>query len=724
MTSITEPSKFVTPFAESGLKNTIPATANNATGKAGFDKGFPERTMLPKASGGIPPSGMDFNGILYDVTSAIRYMQAGGRPTYDSSFASAIGGYPLGAVLIGDDGVSVFQNAVAGNQADPNSGGAGWARPDLQMMELYRRSYAEAGYNVVGTFREGFTIVNANDVGIDETTGRGFTGPVGPVAAGTDPTSGGFVDASRKLSTYTFMGTGIPGLDTQALVSAFATESAQIILKGQFSFNNTSPLSLQEGSAYLGDATITSTDPSKSIIHTFQKNGFILGGSLKFKGDNELIASGYGSKLVMFEECVGFVINDRVTFGPSCWDGLYFRRCSDFRAVGFVSDFNKSSGFTLEDCKRYYVNPASSSNNGRISGTGGLPDLVVAMDSHKGRGFTVFCKTAPYADQENSVIALGSYKNNTEFGLRVFAQESSSNPGVKNLTIHMPVSANSGAPAGTYGPVVTVDKGVDIVVNDNASSPNENIRIVEPQITRSLLFGNTMSLAGDVKVKGGRSFSELENDLSALLIFSGTPDVEGHETDGFGYYYTPGSGSPTIRIKGALGRRLKAVQTSLISGSWVQGEFRARAVGAVDGMGCDDRTGLNLDVEMYGFASQITINHNTAGVISARTFDSITQGIQGKNSIFDPTKLALRRCSFDKAFPQFLGSTETLGEGTYAVTTVYSNAPPSVGQGIWPDGFFVNRRFKVTSGGGSVLQVGWLYRLATDTWSTVGHTIV
>ena len=62
--------------------------------------------------------------------------------------------------------------------------------------ESLRRSYAEAGYNVVGTFREGFTIVNSNDVGIDEATGKGFTGPAGPVAAGTDPASGGFVDVS------------------------------------------------------------------------------------------------------------------------------------------------------------------------------------------------------------------------------------------------------------------------------------------------------------------------------------------------------------------------------------------------------------------------------------------------------------------------------------------------------------------------------------------------
>lgn len=196
---ISEPSKITVPFAESGLKNPIPANSDNTTGKAGFDKGFPERTMLPKASGGIPPSGMDFNGILYDITSAIRYMQAGGKPTYDAALAAAIGGYPSGAVLLGDDGVSVFQNAVDGNATDPNSGGAGWTRPDLQVMELYRRSYAEAGHNVVGTFQAGFTYVNASDVGIDLATGKGYTGPAGDVAAGTDPASGWFVDKSGAL---------------------------------------------------------------------------------------------------------------------------------------------------------------------------------------------------------------------------------------------------------------------------------------------------------------------------------------------------------------------------------------------------------------------------------------------------------------------------------------------------------------------------------------------
>ena len=68
-----------------------------------------------------------------------------------------------------------------------------------QAFEALRRSYAEEGYNVVGTFQAGFTYVNTNDVGIDDATGKGFTGPAGPVAAGTDPAGDGFVDRSNEI---------------------------------------------------------------------------------------------------------------------------------------------------------------------------------------------------------------------------------------------------------------------------------------------------------------------------------------------------------------------------------------------------------------------------------------------------------------------------------------------------------------------------------------------
>ena len=66
--------------------------------------------------------------------------------------------------------------------------------------EALRRSYAEAGYNLVaGSFEVGGTLVNANDVLLHEVSGKAFSGPKGAVVAGTNPTSGGFVDMSNQL---------------------------------------------------------------------------------------------------------------------------------------------------------------------------------------------------------------------------------------------------------------------------------------------------------------------------------------------------------------------------------------------------------------------------------------------------------------------------------------------------------------------------------------------
>ncbi len=124
--SVPEPSKILTPWATSGLKNTIPPAANPVTGNAGFDQGFPAINMTAKEAGGIPPFGQDFNGILFSITEILRYVQAGGLPSFSAPLASAVGGYGKGAIVVGSDGFTVFQNTIDGNTTNPSSGGAGW----------------------------------------------------------------------------------------------------------------------------------------------------------------------------------------------------------------------------------------------------------------------------------------------------------------------------------------------------------------------------------------------------------------------------------------------------------------------------------------------------------------------------------------------------------------------------------------------------------------------
>ena len=123
---ISQPPFIKVPFAESGLKNAIPPNANNVTGNAGFDLGFPPINLTAVAAGGIPPYGQDMNGILYEITKNLQYQQTGTAVFYDAAFATAISGYPKGAKLLKLDGSGWWINSVSGNTSAPDSGGANW----------------------------------------------------------------------------------------------------------------------------------------------------------------------------------------------------------------------------------------------------------------------------------------------------------------------------------------------------------------------------------------------------------------------------------------------------------------------------------------------------------------------------------------------------------------------------------------------------------------------
>lgn len=125
--ALAKPSQITVPFSSNGVKNTIPETATGSN-LASMQEGFPVITMTDVDQGGMPPQGQDMNGILFDVTKAIQYQQAGGLFPYDATFAQAIDGYPLGALLTSADGSCLYQNTVSGNVSDPDNGGQGWSQ--------------------------------------------------------------------------------------------------------------------------------------------------------------------------------------------------------------------------------------------------------------------------------------------------------------------------------------------------------------------------------------------------------------------------------------------------------------------------------------------------------------------------------------------------------------------------------------------------------------------
>ena len=130
--SITIPTKIPIPFgfaAGAGEITTPIPTASQigvVNGRASLHDGFPPDTFLPLSTGGVPPFGADFNGILNEITSITQWQQAGGFFPYDSTFSTAINGYPIGAIIQAANYQGFWLNTTNGNTTNPDTGGAGW----------------------------------------------------------------------------------------------------------------------------------------------------------------------------------------------------------------------------------------------------------------------------------------------------------------------------------------------------------------------------------------------------------------------------------------------------------------------------------------------------------------------------------------------------------------------------------------------------------------------
>ena len=138
MQLINAPGKLVLPFANSGAKNSIPVASQIGivAGAASLTDGFPPLTRTPLAAGGVPPSGLDMNGIIYELSAILRWANAGAGYVYDGTFAadSNVGGYPKGARVLRSDGLGYWFNTTDNNTTDPEAAGtapalAGWV-PD------------------------------------------------------------------------------------------------------------------------------------------------------------------------------------------------------------------------------------------------------------------------------------------------------------------------------------------------------------------------------------------------------------------------------------------------------------------------------------------------------------------------------------------------------------------------------------------------------------------
>lgn len=131
MQTSSQPKLLPIPFADTGSKQNIPndSQIGITAGRASYTDGFPPLTRTPLAAGGVPPFGTDFNGVLNDITAALRWSQSGAGYPFNTDFNTAVNGYPKGARIPTSTLDGYWLNTVDGNTNNPEVSGSattGW----------------------------------------------------------------------------------------------------------------------------------------------------------------------------------------------------------------------------------------------------------------------------------------------------------------------------------------------------------------------------------------------------------------------------------------------------------------------------------------------------------------------------------------------------------------------------------------------------------------------
>lgn len=173
------PTKLTLAFANSGQKNTVPVPSQIGItpGAASYTDGFPPLTMTPVSQGGVPPSGLDFNGVLNEVSAPVLWQCAGASFPFDSTFAAAVGGYPIGAQVLRADGTGYWFNTIDNNSTNPDTGATptGWNSIALEAVSAVYA--AEQNTAAVGTSKILFDTVEFDSRGLWNAAGKHFLAP-------------------------------------------------------------------------------------------------------------------------------------------------------------------------------------------------------------------------------------------------------------------------------------------------------------------------------------------------------------------------------------------------------------------------------------------------------------------------------------------------------------------------------------------------------------------
>lgn len=221
------PTKFSIPWANSAggsFIRPIPQASQIGiqSGAASLTDGFPPVTFSPIAAGGTPPFGQDFNGILNQITLWNRWQAAGGPIQFDGTFATAIGGYPQGAIIQSTVTIGLLWcSLVDGNIGNPDFGGANWVPLNLTTGAVQFRPTAEsipgwvvANGQTVGNGASGATgLAAAVAANLFAWLWTNFPNTLCPVAGGRGASPAADFAANKTIQLLDWRGRGFMGTD-------------------------------------------------------------------------------------------------------------------------------------------------------------------------------------------------------------------------------------------------------------------------------------------------------------------------------------------------------------------------------------------------------------------------------------------------------------------------------------------------------------------------------
>lgn len=518
----------------------------------------------------------------------------------------------------------------------------------------------------------------------------------------------------------------------RALLTATSNDKVnQLIFSNKIIYfdNTTGAASFQSNCTYIGGkgTVIQPTYYTQRVFLTQNKANFAIEKLTSYineglGGEDDTIGGGYWR----FESCTNFNMND-IEVSKSFSGGIKFLLCTNFKIETVRALYNQFSGVELEGCSEYVIRDYNLSYNGRYSVGGGYKPLPTGFTgTHGGRGWVVSANGSTL-DQKHSRIEDGQCIQNSEYGIRCFA---ASTKGIKNLTFSDLLLEDNGHPAGTYGTVILAsNKGVDALINSDASGESDNIIGRNITINRTLSYGSHISIDGENHRLYNVTCKTSGAGLHALTPFNlfGAKNfvMEGCSSTGSDKHISFGSNSPAdvSIIRDRAFDCLEYINGNSTGGFNYISDARAvhrttAAVAGEDGFNPDGIIMWNItDLYLDGFNQGIVVGSSatTLELYRVKTVNTVANGLRDFSS--GGSGIIYNSCQFDSANP--LGKSSQVGGGSGVRTGGISWESSIPTSGTYIQGHTV---VKINPAGVDVTHNRWMYgwqRLTTGS----GHVL-